>query len=73
MITGAADVALEVKRGRAKSRTVTRKKVRKAGIATLAWNGKLGRKRATRGRYDLIVRATKDGRSTTSRLRVRLR
>jgi len=72
-ITGAADVALQVKRGRAAARTVARKKVTRAGVQTLAWNGKLGRKRAARGTYDLIVRATKGGQSTTSRLRVRLR
>jgi len=72
-ITGAADVALQVKRGRAAARTVARKKVTRAGVQTLAWNGKLGRRRAPRGTYDLIVRATKDGRSATSRLRVRLR
>jgi hypothetical protein len=47
--------------------------VTRAGVQTLAWNGKLGRARAKRGVYDLTVRATKDGKSTSSRLRIRLR
>jgi hypothetical protein len=41
--------------------------------ATLVWNGRLGRRRARRGRYVLTVRATRDGRTASSRLRVRLR
>ena len=72
-ITGAADVVLQVKRGRTPARTVARRKVTRAGVQTLTWNGKLGRKRASRGTYDLIVKATRNGASITSRLRVRLR
>lgn len=72
-ITGPADVVLQVKRGRARARTVARKKIARAGIATLTWNGKAGRRPAARGTYDLTVRATKDGKSASSRIRVRLR
>lgn len=72
-ITGRAQVALAVKRGRKRARTVARRTARRAGIGTLAWNGRLGRRRARPGRYVLIVRATRSGRSASSRLRVRLR
>jgi streptogramin lyase len=72
-ITDAAGVVLQVRKGRGKARTVTRKAVTKAGVQTLTWNGKLGRAKAKPGRYDLVVQATKDGRSASSRLRVRLR
>jgi hypothetical protein len=73
VITGAADVVLQAKRGRAAARTVARKSVKKAGATSIAWNGKIGRKRAPRGTYVLTVRATKDGRSVSSNLRVKLR
>ncbi len=72
-ITGPADVALQVKRGRSRARTVARRSARRAGVGTIAWNGRLGGRRAPRGRYVLIVRASHDGRSASSRLRVRLR
>ena len=72
-ITDAADVALQVKRGRAAARTVARKKVTRAGIQTLAWNGKIGRRAAPRGLYTVTVQATRDGQTVRSRLRVRLR
>jgi hypothetical protein len=72
-ITGPANVALQVKRGRARARTVARRSVRRAGVGTLPWNGRLGRRRARPGRYALIVRAARDGLSASSRLRVRLR
>ncbi|HEX6582520.1 MAG TPA: hypothetical protein VF056_02885 [Thermoleophilaceae bacterium] len=72
-ITGPADVELQVKRGRRRARTVARRSVRRAGAATIAWNGRLSGRRAPRGRYVLIVRASRDGRSASSRLRVRLR
>ena len=72
-ITGRARVALLVERGRARARTVARRSVRRAGVATLTWNGTLGRRRARPGRYTLIVRAAREGRSASSRLRVRLR
>ena len=73
VITGPARVVLQVKRGRARARTVARRSVSRAGVGTLAWNGKLGRRRARQGKYTLIVRATRDGLSATSRLRIRLR
>jgi hypothetical protein len=73
VITGAADVALQVKRGRAAARTVARKKVTRAGLQSLTWNGKIGRRNAPRGLYTLTVQATKNGTTTSSRLRVRLR
>jgi streptogramin lyase len=72
-ITGRANVALSVRRGRGRARTVTRRTARRAGIGTLPWNGKLGKRRATRGRYVLTVRAVRNGRSASSRLRIRLR
>jgi virginiamycin B lyase len=72
-ITDGASVVLQVKRGRAAARTVARKTVTRAGIQTLAWNGKIGRRAAPRGLYTLTVQATKDGQSVSSRLRVRLR
>jgi virginiamycin B lyase len=72
-ITGPARVVLQVKRGRARARTVARRSVRRAGVGTLAWNGKLGRRRARPGKYTFIVRATRDGLSASSRLRIRLR
>jgi virginiamycin B lyase len=72
-ITGRARVQLQVKRGRAAARTVSRKTITRAGVGTLTWNGKLGKRRAKRGTYTLIVRATAGGKSATSRLRVRLR
>jgi len=72
-ITGPADVELQVKRGRGRARTVARRSVRRAGAATIAWNGRLSGRRARRGSYVLIVRASRDGRSASSRLRVRLR
>jgi streptogramin lyase len=73
VITGAAQTSLRVQRGRARARTVARKRVRRAGVTTIAWNGKIARKRARRGRYTLTVRATANGRTVNSRLRVRLR
>jgi hypothetical protein len=73
VLTGAADVVLQVRRGRARARTVARRSITRAGVSTIAWNGRLGRSRAARGTYDLIVQATKDGRTVSSRLRVRLR
>lgn len=72
-ITAGAKVRLRVKRGRAPIRTVATKTVKRAGIATLTWNGMLAGRKTRRGTYTLIVRATKDGRSASSRLRVRLR
>jgi virginiamycin B lyase len=72
-ITGAADVALRVRRGRGRTRTVARQTVRRAGVRSIAWNGRLGGRRARPGRYVLTVRATRDGQSVSSRLRVRLR
>lgn len=72
-ITGPARVVLLARRGRGRARTVTRQTVRRAGVRTLIWNGKLGRRPARRGRYVLTVRATRDGRTASSRLRVRLR
>ena len=72
-ITAAARVALRVRRVGGKTRTVARKRVRKAGIGRLTWNGRLGKRKARSGRYVLTVRATKDGRTVSSRLRVRLR
>jgi len=73
VVTDAADIVLQVKRGRAAARTVARRRVSRAGVSAIAWNGRLGRRRAGRGTYVLIVRATKDGQSVSSRLRVRLR
>jgi hypothetical protein len=49
------------------------KDVREAGVAKLAWNGKLGRKAARPGRYRLTLRATSGSQSAESALRVRLR
>ncbi len=72
-ITGAAAVNLQVKRGRSRARTVARRNVRRAGVGTLAWNGKIGRKAAPRGLYTLTVRATANGRTVSSRLKARLR
>ena len=72
-ITGAAQTSLRVQRGRGRARTVARKRVRRPGVTTIAWNGKIARKRARRGRYTLTVRATANGRTVNSRLRVRLR
>jgi streptogramin lyase len=72
-ITASARVALKVRRGRGRARTVARKRMRRAGIGTIAWNGKLGHKRARRGPYLLLVQATRNGRTVTSRIRVRLR
>ena len=72
-ITGPARVALLVARGRGRARTVARQTVRGAGVRTVLWNGRLGGRRALPGRYVLTVRATRDGTSARSRLRVRLR
>jgi len=72
-ITGAAETTLGVRRGRGPTRTVARRSVRSPGVGTLVWNGKLGRKRAQRGSYTLIVRATSKGRTVSSSLPVRLR
>jgi virginiamycin B lyase len=72
-ITGPAEVALRVRRGRGRTRTVARQTVRRAGVGTLTWNGRLGGRRARPGRYVFTVRATRNGKSASSRLRVRLR
>ena len=72
-ITGAADVVLEARRGRSRARVVARRSVTRAGISTLAWNGRIGRRAAARGLYTLTVRATKDGQTASSPIRVRLR
>ena len=73
VITAAAQTSLRVRRVGGRTRRVARKNVRRAGIRTLTWNGRLGKRRARRGRYVLIVRATRQGRTVSSRLRVRLR
>src|SRR5215207_11706 len=72
-ITGPANVVLLVKRGRATAQTVATGNARRAGIRTIAWNGRLGRKRPARGRYVFILRAAGAGGTASSRLRVRLR
>jgi virginiamycin B lyase len=72
-ITGPARVVLLARRGRGRTRTVARQTVRRAGVRTVIWNGRLGRRQARSGRYVLTVRATRDGRTASSRLRVRLR
>lgn len=70
-LTHSARVALSVRRGRG-TRRVAAKRAR-AGVGSIRWNGRLGRRRARPGRYRLIVAATREGRSASSSLRVRLR
>lgn len=73
-LTGPARTTLSVRRaGTRAERRVAVRQVRAAGRANLSWNGRLGRTRARRGTYDLIVRATAGGTTVTSRLRIRLR
>ncbi len=76
-ITEAAQVSLTVARRRGASRapaqTVATKDVSAAGTDKLAWNGRLGGKRAKPGRYVLTVTAQSAGESAVSSLRTRLR
>jgi streptogramin lyase len=71
-LTGSARVTLGVKKGKGPTVTVATA-TGKAGVNTIRWNRKLGKKRAKSGSYALIVAATSGTLQTRSSLTVRLR
>lgn len=71
-ITGTAVLALAVRRSGGRRTTVVRA-VGRRGIRKISWNRRIGGRRAPRGRYRLYLTATRDGRSVTSAIAVRLR
>jgi hypothetical protein len=76
--TGDADVALEVRRGTKLVATVPARALRpaaraRAGRNTIIWNGRIGRRKATPGRYKLTLKATgSDAQAATDSATLRL-
>jgi hypothetical protein len=72
VMTHGARVTLTVKPPKGRSLTVSGANAN-AGLNQLTWNRKLGRKRAPRGTYRLVVTAAFAGRNVASGLTIRLR
>lgn len=71
-LTGPASITLKVTPPRGRAVTVARA-TGKAGLNAIAWNRKLGARRAAKGTYKLAVIATANGRTATSTINARLR
>jgi hypothetical protein len=71
-LTGPADITLAVARKKGQPVIVARGHGR-AGVNKLPWNRKLAGKRAKPGAYQVLLTGTANGKTATSRLKVRLR